>query len=157
VIKFTRNHFKIVRSIEWSDVVKKLAFDFDNSTVNFIADKPSIPPTFAMHSNFVPGSIRTAYDEVKNAENIIEMHVYASLGNSSSTYGRHKDVMDVLIVGAIGSVIYKFDDSPSFTVDPGDSIFIPKGVYHEPQIVEPRVTLSFSWEATPNNNNRIDS
>lgn len=155
MIKFTRNHFKIVRSIEWSDVIKKLAFDFENGAVNFIADTPLIPPTFAMHSKFAPGSIRTAYDEVKDSQNIVQMHVYSSLGNSSATYGRHKDVMDVLIVSAIGSVIYKFDDCPSYTVDPGDSIFIPKGVYHEPQIVEPRVTLSFSWEVSKNN--RIDT
>ena len=148
MIKFTKNHFKIVKSVQWSDVIKKLAFEFENGTVNFIADTPLIPPTFAMHSNFAPGSIRTAYDEVKDSENIVEMHVYSSLGSSSATYGKHKDVMNVLIVAAIGSVIYRFDNDLTYTLDPGDSIFIPKGVYHEPQIIEPRVTLSFSWEAS---------
>ena len=53
--------------------------------------------------------------------------------------------MDVLIVQAIGSVCYSFDDGKIFRLNPGDSIFIPKGVYHNPIVLEPRVTLSFSW------------
>ena len=145
MIKFTKNHFKTVKSVEWSDVIKKLAIEFDTGSVNFIAEHKTVPPTFAMHSNYIPGSISDAYNEVKDATGIDEMHIYASLGSSSSTYGKHKDTMDVLIVAAIGSIIYKFDNDLSYTLDPGDSVFIPKGVYHEPLVVEPRVTLSFSW------------
>ena len=145
MIKFTKNHFKIVKSVEWSDVMKKLAVEFDTGSVNFIAESKEVPPTFAMHSNYYPGSITNAYNEVKDAMGINEMHIYTSLGNKSSTYGKHKDTMDVLIVAAIGNIIYKFDYNLIYTLDPGDSVFIPEGFYHEPQVVEPRVTLSFSW------------
>ena len=154
MIKFTKNHFKTVKSVEWSDVIKKLAVEFDSGSVNFIAEGKEVPPTFAMHSNYYPGSITNAYEEVKDVMGINEMHIYTSLGSKSSTYGKHKDTMDVLIVAAIGSIIYKFDNDLgrigrksliSHTLDPGDSVFIPKGFYHEPQVVEPRVTLSFSW------------
>jgi quercetin dioxygenase-like cupin family protein len=50
-----------------------------------------------------------------------------------------------LIVAAIGTVTYNFDNDLSYTLNPGDSVLITKGVYHQPVITEPRVTLSFSW------------
>lgn len=146
MIKFTKNHFEVVKSIDWSDVITKIGFEFENETVNFVASNAKTPPTFALHSNYYPGSILNAYNEVQAELDVTEMHIYTSLGSSSSTYGRHKDTMDVLIVAAIGSIIYKFDNNRSYTLDPGDSVFIPKGEYHEPLVVEPRVTLSFSWD-----------
>ena len=53
--------------------------------------------------------------------------------------------MNVLIVQSIGVISYKFDSGAVCTLNPGDSIFIPKGVYHDPIIEGPRATLSFSW------------
>ena len=35
----------------------------------------------------------------------------------------------MLITQAIGKMSYKFDDGTVHTIGPGDSIFIPKGVY----------------------------
>lgn len=51
--------------------------------------------------------------------------------------------MDVLIVQAVGLVEYFFDDDSSYKLEPGDSIYIPKGIYHKPKIFGPRITLSF--------------
>ena len=50
-----------------------------------------------------------------------------------------------MIVAAIGTVTYNFDNDLSYTLNPGDSVLITKGEYHQPVITEPRVTLSFSW------------
>ena len=146
MIKFTKNHFKTVRDITWDDIIKKISVEFQNKTVNFIAKDSKTPPTFALHNNYYPLSIKKAYDEVHDALGITEMHVYTSFGFDSSSYGKHKDTMDVLIVQSIGTMIYKFDNDIKYTLDPGDSVFIPKGEYHEPFILEPRVTLSFSWD-----------
>ena len=146
MIEFTENHFEVVKSIDWSDVITKIGFEFKNDTVNFVAKDPKTPPTFALHSNYYPGSIMDAYNEVKEALNVTDMHVYTSFGDNSTTYGRHKDKMNVLIVAAIGTVAYNFDDDISYTLKPGDSVLITKGVYHQPVITEPRVTLSFSWD-----------
>ena len=38
---------------------------------------------------------------------------------------------------------YGFDDGKIFVLDPGDSIFIPEGVYHTPTVHSPRATVSF--------------
>ena len=52
-------------------------------------------------------------------------------------------MMNVLIVAAIGTVTYNFDNDLSYTLNPGDSVLITKEI-HQP-VKEPRVTLSFSW------------
>ena len=145
MIEYTKNHFEVVKSVDWSDVIDKIGFEFKNETVNFVAKNPKTPPTFALHSNYYPGSILKAFNEVKAELDVAEMHIYTSFGNNSSTYGRHKDTMNVLIVAAIGTVTYNFDNDLSYTLNPGDSVLITKGEYHQPVITEPRVTLSFSW------------
>jgi len=73
------------------------------------------------------------------------MHTYVSFGKDSMTFGNHDDPVDVLLVQAKGSTSYICDGS-TYTLNPGDSLFIPKGSYHEPIVSGPRVTLSFSWE-----------
>ena len=95
VIEYTKNHFEVVKSVDWSDVIDKIGFEFKNETVNFVAKDPKTPPTFALHSNYYPGSILKAFDEVKAELGVAEMHIYTSFGNNSSTYGRHKDTMNV--------------------------------------------------------------
>lgn len=40
---------------------------------------------------------------------------------------------------------YKFDDGELIVLKPGDGVYIPKGMYHDPIPIEPRVSLSFSW------------
>ena len=50
---------------------------------------------------------------------------------------------NVLIVQSIGSVQYRINGE-IYTLNPGDSLYIPSGVYHEPIVSEPRVTFSFS-------------
>ena len=72
------------------------------------------------------------------------MHLYMSLCGDSSTFGRHNDTDDVLIVQSIGVMHYTFDDGNTITLEPGDGLFIEKEVYHTPIVPGPRVTLSFS-------------
>ena len=54
--------------------------------------------------------------------------------------------MDVFIVSVLGTVKYEFDDGTEVTLEPGDGIHIPKEVYHNPSVIGPRCSLSFSKE-----------
>lgn len=143
--KYTPKHFKIVKKVQWQDVLTKISQEFEVQTQKFVVGSVAEPPTFIGHNDFRPGTLQAAYDEVHADQSIDEMHVYVSVAANSTSFGRHKDDMNVLIVQSIGVIGYKFDSGAVCTLNPGDSIFIPKGVYHDPIIEGPRATLSFSW------------
>ena len=140
-----RDHFNIVKFVLWDDVISKIDSEFKNRTVKVIESSSKEPPTFLLRNIFHPTTLGAAYKEVEAETNISVMHTYVSFSESSSTFGRHCDEVDVLIVQSIGCVSYKFDDGKIVTLNPGDSLYIKRGVYHEPVVHGPRVTLSFSW------------
>ena len=144
-VKYKQNHFPFIKDITWDDVIKQMSNEFKNKTHKLVVNDLNIPPTIVLHGYEHPDTIKKCFDLISIQEKVKHLHIYTSLGENSSTFGRHKDTMDVLIAQSIGSVCYSFDDGKIFKLNPGDSIFIPKGVYHNPIILEPRVTLSFSW------------
>ena len=144
-VKFTKNHFQKVKNVIWEDVILQISEEFKNKTHRMVVKDLNTSPTIVLHGYFYPNTVAEAFDEVSTQIDVKHMHVYTSFGENSSTFGRHKDSMDVIIVQSIGSVCYSFDDGKIYKLDPGDSIYIPKGVYHNPIVLEPRVTLSFSW------------
>jgi len=129
----------------WEDIVSKIDNEFLSQSHRLMSSDYS-GITIILHNGFYPKSIQESYDEVKKDKNISVLHIYTSLTSSAPTFGRHCDDVDVLIVQSIGKVAYMFDDNSKVEMNPGDSLFIPKGVYHNPIVSEPRVTLSFSWE-----------
>ncbi len=131
--------------MQWQDVLTKISQEFEVQTQKFVVGSVAEPPTFIGHNDFRPGTLQAAYDEVHADQSIDEMHVYVSVAANSTSFGRNKDEMNVLIVQSIGVISYKFDSGVVCTLNPCDSIFIPKGVYHDPIIEGPRATLSFSW------------
>jgi hypothetical protein len=132
--------------VTWGDVIKKFDRDSSNYSLHVFANPNDNLSSLVLTSPFLPPSIQSAFDEVQKTNEITVLHVYASLSSQSSTFGRHKDSMDVLLVQAIGETGYRFDDGTVITLKPNDGLIIKKGIYHEPIISEPRVTLSFSWE-----------
>ena len=142
--RHSKDKFKKCKDVTWDDVIEKLSYEFSVGSHKFIAESKSIPPSFVMHTNKFPGTLFDAFEELRVKENVIDMHVYMSLGNNSSTFGRHNDPDNVLIVQAIGEIQYAFDDENVITLTPGDSLLIKRGVYHTPIVSGPRVTLSSS-------------
>ncbi len=142
--RHSKNKFKKCKDVTWDDVIEKLSYEFSVGSHKFIAESKSIPPSFVMHTNKFPGTLFDAFEELRVKENVIDMHVYMSLGSNSSTFGRHNDPDNVLIVQAIGEIQYAFDDENVITLTPGDSLLIKRGVYHTPIVSGPRVTLSSS-------------
>ena len=119
--------------------------------------------TYYLSSRYRPKTLQQAYDEVLSDCPLIiskwnEMDVYISFTGGAESFGKHKDDCDVLIVQAIGRMkytLYKDRIPQEYILNPGESLFIPEGVYHDPTTLEPRVTLSFSgpppppWECSP--------
>ena len=127
--------YKICSQISWADVIDKLNYEVHSNTATILGT------TFVLHNYYRPNTLQKAYDEVLSDEG--DMHVYVSLTSDSPTFGKHKDEDDVLIIQAIGSVKY-FIENEWVTLVPGEYLYIPKGIYHTPVVLTPRVTLSFA-------------
>ena len=80
--------------------------------------------------------------------NVMKAHVYANWKQDGHNYGRHKDSMDVILVQMWNKTAYTVESEnqhSSFTLSPGDALYIRHGVYHTPVILGERATMSFSW------------
>jgi len=162
-IIFTENKYPIAKTICWDDIIEKLSKEYSSSTIiwnhllihppkeeddtnkNFFSHDGSHPPTFLMIEDYYPGNFEQVFNFVSEDCGVKVLHTYASFGENSMTFKNHFDDVDVLLVQARGSTKYRCDEQ-FYTLNPGDSLFLPKGVYHEPIVIGPRITLSFSWE-----------
>ena len=162
-VSFSENKYPIAKNISWDDVVEKISKEYSNMIVlwNEFEIQPNqtnpnskklicfnwstSPPTFLLKNDYYPGTIGETFEAVNKDCGVKIMHTYISFGNDSITFGNHDDPVNVLLVQAKGNTSYICDDN-TYTLNPGDSLFIPKGAHHHPIISGPRVTLSFSWE-----------
>ena len=142
-LELLSNKYDYCKDITWEDVIKKIENEFQNSSLKFLVSREHAP-SFVLHNRYLPDSIQRAYDKVKEFEGIDDMHIYTSLGGGSPTFGKHKDDVDVLIIQSVGRMVYVIEDK-EYLLNPGDGLVIPCGVYHSPLVIEPRITLSFSW------------
>jgi len=145
-VKFTRNHFETPKNIIWDDVIQQISSECLNGTHKLVVDPSVDSPTIVLHDNYLLGTINDAFNEVQLETQIKIVHLYISFAKNASTFGRHRDDENVLIVQSIGNVSYRFDNQTIYNLSPGDSLLIPMGVYHEPIVHGSRVTLSFSWQ-----------
>jgi mannose-6-phosphate isomerase-like protein (cupin superfamily) len=141
---FTKNDCVIASYIGWDEVMNKISNECENRTLLTI-HKDNAHPTLVTHNDYYKGNIHKTINNVKKYYNFKNMHMYISFGKHSTTFRRHNDDVDVLIVQSIGKTSYKFDNGYVCELKPGDSLFIPKGVYHEPIVTEQRVSLSFGF------------
>ena len=144
MIVFTENKYPVAKDITWDDAIEKISYESTQLVVIFETSAPN-PPTFFLIGDYYPGTIGDTFEAVSKDCGVKVMHMYTSFGNDSRTFGDHSDPVDVLLVQAKGSTSYRCDDV-TYTLNPGDSLFIPKGSNHEPIVSGSRVTLSFSWE-----------
>ena len=142
-LKYLPNKYNRCKDVSWEDVIVKIEDEFIKKSHKFLPIEDR-PPTFVLRNNFFPNTIQIAYDEVQVCDEIDVMHIYTSLGGGSPTFGNHKDDDDVLLVQSVGKMVYNIEGK-LFMLNPGDGLIIPAGVYHNPIVVEPRITLSFSW------------
>lgn len=94
------------------------------------------------------GQFKKTYEFMKREYGIKDGHIYANWVMDGHHYGRHDDVMDVIIVQMWNRVAYTVESEmqhSSFTLSPGDALYIRAGVFHTPVVLEERATMSFSW------------
>jgi ribosomal protein L16 Arg81 hydroxylase len=134
-------HFQRVKDIKESDVMAKFKHDeLEPRDIVEIATKDLIK---LEDSTYLPGTMKPAFDEIRaSGMQIDNIYTFISTKVDAKTYGRHYDDENVLLIQAIGKMMYKFDDGSSCVIEPGDSIYIPSDVYHTPQTMGPRVTIS---------------
>jgi hypothetical protein len=141
----TRNHFNIVKRVLFNELKEYFKIEKQLNTLRVIDNKPTNDPSFVCRLNDnLPTTLQCAYDEVNRDGAWPSMHIYSTFSYKGNTFGRHKDTCNVLIVQSKGSMMYRFDNNRICILKPGDSLLIPMGIYHDPIVIEPRITLSFS-------------
>ena len=97
------------------------------------------------------GAFETTRKVMTNLYGVKNAHIYANWIKHGHQYGRHNDDMDVIILQMWNSVSYCVESvhgekkHTSYTLQPGDAIYIRAGTYHTPIIYGERATMSFSW------------
>ena len=70
-------------------------------------------------------------------------HIYFNLCAEKINFGRHNDDMDVWFWQCQGLSRWVLDDK-EFTLEPGDLIYVKKGIYHDVSAPTPRAGVSMS-------------
>ncbi len=75
-------------------------------------------------------------------------HLYLSLTSKAETIGWHSDTCDVIYWQAIGVTEFAVEDNGivRYTLQPGDAIYIPKGMMHDTKPMGPRCGVSMGLE-----------
>jgi hypothetical protein len=74
---------------------------------------------------------------------------YISLSSESGTYGRHNDVMDVWCWQMTGYTLWKVEGRQrnfEKVLEPGELIYVPRGMWHDTKPMTPRAGLSYGSE-----------
>jgi len=87
-------------------------------------------------------------DKVKDVLKDLECntaHLYFNVTTKAETFGKHNDTMDVYFWQCQGATKWVVEDD-EVILNPGDLIYIPKGVYHNVIPLSPRLGVSMSNE-----------
>ena len=107
-------------------------------------------------SGSYPNRIKPLYDTINissfaqeklNSGHNNEVTLYFSFLPEAHTHGIHRDTTDVFIWQQQGQIEIDVYDKQkfSYTLSPGDLIFIPEGMYHNVKPQTARATLSFAF------------
>ena len=113
-------------------IFKYLFLNSESSWSNNVCEYPIVikldkdkefPPTFILHNDYLPGKLQKVYNIMERKWKIKEMHVYTSLGENSTTFSRHCDSANVLIVQSVGRMNYYVEGLGSIECNPGDGMW----------------------------------
>ena len=135
------NKFNFVKGVTWSHVNRQM-----HEGVHLVKGDVTLlfGPTQGSFEDYRGLFYNILMQMHREPERWRYMHIYHSRVFSGKTSGRHDDETDVMIVQSFGRVKYRFDDGSEVILNPSDALYIPKGMYHNPIIMEPRITLSFA-------------
>lgn len=131
--------------LTWDAIDTQIDNEIQKNTCRIIGDSEEEKTYLLLDSQRFHPTISKIHAIMKDKYRLTTLHLYVSKNVDAKTFGRHCDNDNVLIVQSIGKMSYKFDNDQVVILTPGDGLHIPKGMYHDPIPIEPRVTLSFSW------------
>lgn len=94
------------------------------------------------------GQFKKTFEFMQRSFGVRAAHVYANWKRDGHHYGRHKDNQDVILVQMWNETAYTVETKglhTSYTLSPGDALYIRNRNYHTPVILGERATMSFSW------------
>ena len=89
-------------------------------------------------------------DEIPDVKKVLKnlnltiAHLYINIITSSGSFGRHKDTTDVWFWQCQGVSKWIFDNNEEYILEPGDLIYVSKGIYHNVVPLTPRAGISMS-------------
>ena len=114
--------------------------NYDNSVRNNKKIKFSYPGFFVSHEGH---EIEKVKDVLKDLKCSIA-HLYFNISTKAETFGKHKDTMDVYFWQCQGVTKWIIEDKDEVILNPGDLIYIPKGINHNVIPLSPRLGVSMS-------------
>lgn len=132
-----------------NELVTENHIDYDGETENpdlaFQIDRQVIVPTFVTHTqDNLNDHVRTICEEAY-ALKLRNLHTYSTVMAESYVFKSHKDPHSIMLVQCIGMTSYHFEDGTIHQLKEGDGLYIPRGIFHAPQVFGPRVTFSYNW------------
>ena len=120
---------------EWQEILE----NFNNSVKDNREVKHNCLGFFFSNNADKIEKVRNVLNELK----LYTAHLYINISEDGDTYGRHCDDVDVYYWQIQGKTIWEFDDK-KYTLNKGDLIIVPKGVYHNVIPLGPRAGVSMS-------------
>tara|TARA_R110000803_G_C11820289_1_gene301853 strand:+ start:92 stop:511 length:420 start_codon:yes stop_codon:yes gene_type:complete len=121
----------------------ELLFNLNYSHINQEEEvKNNSPGFFVSHNVYrIP---RVQY--ILKKLNLKTAHLYINILQNSSTFGEHKDTVDVWFWQVKGSTKWVIESKEEYLLEEGDLIYIPKGVLHNVIPLGSRAGISMSYE-----------
>ena len=135
MISFYKNYLNI--DLTWQECIDNL-----NQSVKLGEEvKFNQVGFYVAHSAIRIQSLKPLFDKV----NCKFAHLYLSLTEVDQTFGPHKDPTDVWFWQGIGKTKWSALNK-EYILEPGDLIYIPKGIEHNVTALTPRVGVSMANE-----------
>ena len=133
-------------SISWGDVIGCLDDGIKkNSFIKFLSGY-----RFVIHDHSYINSIQTLVNSISKLDPAVRCsaHVYMHLMGSNDGFGSHRDKSDVIFWQVIGKTFWSIDDDKKYEyiLNPGDCIYVPRGMFHDVKSLSPRVGISFGLD-----------
>lgn len=131
----------------WEDAILDFDYNVQNHTGE-VKDLGSLGIVTHRGENLVRvKELMNIIHSLKPEEEKCTAHLYMSLLSTSTTFGWHKDDVDVFYIQARGEMIWQtdVDQVVDYKLEPGDMIYIPKYILHNTKPITPRLGISIGF------------
>lgn len=138
-------------NVTWDDIINNVNLCNEvNDHVKYLKGTFITHKVLQKNLDRIARPIRNELREVYSGSLGYTSHIYSSMTSNAETFGRHKDTADVFFLGIKGVTVFevwdKNDNVSHYTVNIGDVLFIPRGLFHNATAATPRSGISFGIE-----------